>query len=82
MKPLPTLPFVVQALHRFKADVAEMKIAAVDYYEYLQVSMVELSSSMPPRGHVDGGALASTANCKEYLWSYHQYTDEECSKTT
>ena len=48
VKPLPTLPSVVQALHRFKANIAEMKIAAVDYYKYLQVSTVELSPSMPP----------------------------------
>ena len=82
VKPLPTLPSVVQALHRFKADIAEMKIAAVDYCEYPQVSKVELSPSVPPQGHVDGGALASAANCKECLWSYCQYTDEECSKTT
>ena len=76
-KPLPTPPSVVQALHQFKADIAEMKIATVDYCEYLQVSTAELSPSMPPRGHVDVGALASTTNCKEYLWSYHQCTDEE-----
>ena len=48
VKLLPTPPSVVQALHRFKADIAEMKNAAVDYYEYLQVSTVELSPSMPP----------------------------------
>ena len=48
VKPLPTPPSVVQALHRFKADIAEMKIAAVDYYDYLQVSTVELSPSVPP----------------------------------
>ena len=82
MKPLPTPPSVVEALHRFKADIKELKIAAVDYYEYLQVSTVELSPSMPPRGHIDGGALASTTNCKEYLWSYRQYTDDEHSQVT
>ena len=81
VKPLLTPPSVVQVLQRFKADITEMKIAAVDYYEYLQVSTVELSPSMPPRGHIDGGALASTTNRKEYLWSYHQYTDEERSQT-
>ena len=48
VKPLPTPPFVVQALHQFKADIAETKNAAVDYYEYLQVSTVELSPCMPP----------------------------------
>ena len=48
VKPLPTPPSVIQALHKFKADIAEMKIAAVDYYKYLQVSTVELSPGMPP----------------------------------
>ena len=61
-KPMPTPPSVVQALHQFKADISKMKISPVDYYEYLQVSTVELSLSMPPQGHVDGGALVSTAN--------------------
>ena len=60
----------------------ELKIAAVDYYEYLQVSTVDLSPTMPPRGHIDGGALASTTNRKEYLWSYHQYNDDERSQVT
>ena len=82
VKPLPTLPSVVRARHKFKADIAKMEITAVDYYECLQVSTVELSPSMPPQGHVDGGALASTTNRKEYLWSYHQYIDEERSKAT
>ena len=35
VNPLPTPPSVVQAIHRFKADITEMKITAVDYYEYL-----------------------------------------------
>ena len=48
VKPLPTLPSVIQALYQFKADIAEMKIATVDCNEYLQVSTVELSPSMPP----------------------------------
>ena len=48
VKPMPTPPSVIQALHRFKADNTKMKIAAVDYYKYLQVSTVELSLSMPP----------------------------------
>ena len=48
VKPLPTPPSVIQALHKFKADIAKMKNTAVDYYKYLQVSAVELSPSMPP----------------------------------
>ena len=47
-KPMPTPPSVVQALHQFKADITKMKIAAVDYYEYLQVSTVKLFPSVPP----------------------------------
>ena len=31
VKPLPMLPSDVQALHRLKANIAEMQIAAVDY---------------------------------------------------
>ena len=82
VKLIPTLPSVVQALHQFKADIAKMKIAAAGYCECPQMSIVELSPSVPPQGHVNGGALMSTANCKECLWSHHQCSDKECSKTT
>ena len=43
---------------------------------------MDLSPSMPPRGHIDGGALASTTNRKEYLWSYRQHNDDERSQVT
>ena len=48
VKSMPTLPSVVQALRQFKADIAEMKIAAVDYCKHLQVSTVKLSPIVPP----------------------------------
>ena len=81
VKPLPTPPSVVQAPHQFRAEIAKMKIAAVDHCECLQVSTVDLSPSMLPQGHINGGALVSTTKRKECLWSYHQCTDEELSST-
>ena len=48
VKPMSTLPSVIQALHQFKADVSEMKIAAADHHKHLQVSTVEPSLSVPP----------------------------------
>ena len=81
VKSILPLPSIIQALHQFKVDITTMEIAAVDY-ECLQVSTVKLSPSMPPWGHVDGCALASTTNCKQHLWAYDECNDEEHSKTT
>ena len=82
VKLLPTPPSIVQALHQFKADITAMMIAAMDYYECLQVSIVDMSPSMPPRDHIYSGALASTTKCKQCLWAYNECDDEENSKTT
>ncbi len=79
VRQLPTPPAVMQALHQFKVDLLSMDISAVDYYQYLQVSTVELSPTIPPRGHVDGGALATTTDRKNYLWAYHELSEEERS---
>ena len=78
---MPVPPAVLRALYQAKTDMADMQVSAVDYYEYLQVSTVELSPKMPPRGHVDGGALASTTDRKSYLWGYRDFTDEELLAT-
>ena len=48
VKSMPTPTSVIQALYRFRADIAEMEITAMDHCEYLQVSAAELSPSVPP----------------------------------
>ena len=53
----PSNSHVLRALHQFRADLSVMEISAVDCHESLRVTSVELSPTVPPRGHVDGGPL-------------------------
>ncbi len=77
---IPTPPTVLTALHQLDEDLLTLDISAVDYYQELRISSVELSESLPPRGHVDGGALASTTDRKEYLWSYRKFDEAARSR--
>ena len=79
---VPAPPAVLNALHRFKADVLELGISAIDFYQDLRVSSIHLSDSVPPKGHVDGGALATTTDRLEYIWSYREYQSDELPQVT
>ena len=80
--PVRTLsPSVLKALHRSTEEIRTLKISAVDYYKNLEVNSVLLSRRLPPRGHVDGGALATTTDRKNYLWHYHEYDEAERPKS-
>ena len=75
-------PSVLQALHKSTEDVQSMGISAVQYYKDLEVQSVHLSKAIPPKGHVDGGALATTTNRLQYIWSYHEFTSAERKKVS
>ena len=75
-EPRPT-PSVLGALNRASRDIQELGISVVDYYKDLEVQSVHLSSKVPPKGHVDGGALATTCNRLEYIWCYRKFSVEE-----
>lgn len=70
------MPDILKALHQFTVDLYELQISAVDHYSNLQKGPL-LSPTLPPRGHVDGGALATTTERKEYLWRYKEASHEE-----
>ena len=74
-------PSVLKALHRSRREIRELGGNAVNYYKALEVNSVLLSRRLPPRGHVDGGALATTTDRKDYLWHYHSYTAAERAKS-
>ena len=74
------VPEVIRALNRAAEDIQVAEISAVEYYKNLQVSEVLLSSALPPRGHVDGGALATTTDRRDYIWCYKQYSSTERQK--
>ena len=76
---IPSGSKVLRALRQFEVDLMTYDISMVEYYESLQITSVQLSPALPPRGHVDGGALATTTDRKNYLWSYHEYSEEERS---
>ena len=44
---IPIPPAILRALYQAEADLIEMNISAVDYYEYLQVSTVEFYAMYP-----------------------------------
>ncbi len=73
----PSPPSVIEALNRARQDIRVLEISAVDYYKDLEMHSVHLSSKVPPKGHVDGGALATTTNRLEYMWCYRRYNPEE-----
>ena len=72
-----TLPPVIQALHQFEHDIRTLRVSAIAHYQDLRVSTVELHATLPPRGHVDGGAMANTTDRLDYLWSYRECTPDE-----
>ena len=75
-------PSVLQALHRASEDVRVLGISAIEYYKDLEIQSVHLSKDIPPKGHVDGGALATTTNRLQYIWSYHEFTPSERKKVS
>lgn len=79
-KNVPPPPSVLHALHRSRREIQERQISVVDFYKSLEVNSVLLSRKLPPRGHIDGGALATTCNQLEYLWSYHPFSEDERRK--
>ena len=70
-------PALLSALYRLSDDLAMQKVSVTQYYQDLRVSEVSLHEKLPPRAHVDGGALATTTDAREYLWSYHRYSKDE-----
>ena len=75
-------PALLSALYCLSDDLAVRKVSVNEYYQELRVSEVTLHGDLPPRAHVDGGALATTTNACEYIWSYHQYDEEERRRVT
>ena len=79
---VPEVPETIQALHQLQQDIMELDVSLIDYYEDLRINSVLLSPTVPPRGHVDGGALASTTDRREYLWQYRAYSPEERTRVS
>ena len=71
------LPTAIRSLYAFEDMVRELRVSAIDLYRELRVNQVELHADMPPRVHVDGGAMASTTDRLDCLWHYREYTPEE-----
>lgn len=54
-----------------------LQITAIDFYEELQVNQMDLHLSLPPKGLVDGGAMASTLNHLDYMFQYRDFSNNE-----
>ena len=73
-------PQVLHALYQLQRDIAIQNVSVSNYYAEQRLLEPLLHGNVPPRGHVDGGALATTIDRKDYIWSYHAYSDEERSR--
>ena len=76
----PEVPEPVRALHAFTREIRVLQVSAIEFYEDLRVSQVQFHPAMPPKGHVDGGAMASTTDRLDYLFRYHIFGDSERHK--
>ena len=79
--PVDTTPAVIRALHQLGSDISELNVRVVDYYQELRSISPELSPAVAPKGHVDGGSIATTTDRKEYLFCYREFTEEEAQST-
>ena len=70
-------PKIIRALHRLCTHCVEKQVSAVATYATIRRVEVLLQNHLPPRGHVDGGAMTSCTDRLEYLWSYHSCTPAE-----
>lgn len=75
-----TPPKVFKALHRSTRDIKDFEITAIEFYTDLPLYSVHLSRKLPPKAHVDGGALATTCDRIEYIFCYREFTAEERKK--
>ena len=73
----PTMPSVVKSLFALQEICYTMQISAIDYYKDLQIASALLAANLPPKGHVDGGAMTSTTDRLEYIWGYNAFSDTE-----
>ena len=71
-----SIPEVIRALHYMSQCTEDYGVSVVDAYKSLRLEP-ELRPELPPSGHLDGGALASTTDRIEYLWCYRHATPEE-----
>ena len=74
------MPAAIRALYGIGDLVRTLQISAIDVYKELRVTQVELHPDLPPRAHVDGGAMAGTTDRLDMLWHYHEFTPEERAK--
>ena len=72
-----TPPAVLTALHCVTEELKIQSVSMQEFCEALSVSSVLLGKALPPRGHVDGGALASTTDRKDYLWCCRKFDDTD-----
>ena len=63
-------------------DIRTLDISVVAYSQTIRTQEIMLMDAVPPRGHVDGGALASTTDALDYLWLYHKYSRREREAVT
>ena len=70
-------PAILHALFALPHELNVRSMSVPEFYESLDANSVLLGNSLPPRAHVDGGAIATATHRKDYLWAHHDFTESE-----
>ena len=71
------LPEAIQAIYMLQHQLAHSHVSAIEFYSMVRAREPLLHAALPPRAHVDGGAMGATAATLLYLWYYRPLTSEE-----
>ena len=71
------IPEPIRALYAMPSLLRELKVDAVQHYESLREKEPRLAQALPPRGHMDGGSMATTTDRLDILFGYREFTPEE-----
>ena len=75
--PVNNVPAVIRALYQSHTDIRELDVRIEDYYADLRAISPLLSPAVAPRGHIDGGSLATITDDKAHLFCYRPFTPTE-----
>ena len=76
-----SLPQPLMSLHMLQHELAHKGISAIEFYSIIRANEPLLHAYLPPRAHVDGGAMGATSQSRRHLWYYRDLSDSELSRT-
>ncbi len=71
------LPEPVLSMYMLQHQLAHNRISAIEFYSMIRAREPLLHPLLPPRAHVDGGAMGGTSATLRYFWYYRPLSPEE-----